>query len=598
MNSPYKTQPPKALAGDIFRLRRFLRELNTRGARKLLLGRKRMPNDKLDFGLYQSSGQLEPRRYTSGKTQADMIEEIVDAFGSNDIVFLKATVGSGKSAVGLRTILEFGRGIVSVPTKVLSDQYVAAYEGEKYFMKEDGSKLKIGILKGRRNFRCKLQADKGRDFSCDNSSLPCKRHIDWKNGERRIDAVRACPHWGFVFRSELAKSIKDARKSPYVGIKGEWTWCMKGDCPYWQQFQAYVEADAIVMNSAKWAAELSAGRLPDVPITVVDEADYWLDSLAVKVSVTERTIGWLQDAVKRSLRFGGEDEETEMKDMVEELRDEWSENIAGKGNPIKLVQSLVKILNEIDETSGDTCWKLESVLEHKSHAEWEIWDKSITYFVPDPKIVFESIREKVGGKWLLMSATSQSSVVMKDVFGIKPTFVEGETRFPGRLVRRRLGSEEVINYRKWADDGFKRKYWGMLERMMKKAKRPAFVPVHAHTYLHPGLRNKVRAGGDSYTFDDIMFTTKMDRGADLKGVKSVIILKFPFPDRSDPLLKGMERRLGQESFRSYYRDISGREFVQQIGRVLRSDEDEAEFWSPDEMCHSQLSRLWKGDMVG
>ncbi len=557
-----------------------------------------MRPSELEFGLFEGNGSLAPRRYSSGKTQADLINEIVSAFESSDVVFLKATVGSGKSAIGLRTILEFGRGIVSVPTKILSDQYAAAYEGQKYFRKEDGSKLKIGILKGRRNFRCKLMADRGRDFSCDGRALPCKRPVDWKNGERRVDAVRECPHWGFIFRSAVAKGIKDAAKADYQGIKGDWAWCMKGACPYWQQFSAYVEADAIVMNSAKWAAEVSAGRLPAMPITVVDEADYWLDSLAVKVSVTERTIGWLQDAVKRSAGFGLDDDGSEMKAMMDDVRDQFTENVAGKGDPIKLVQSLVKVLVEIDETSGDTGWKLESVLEHKAHAEWELSDKGITYFVPDPKIVLESVREKVGGKWLLMSATVQSREVLREVFGIEPTFVEGETRFPGRLIRRKLGSEEVINYRKWADDAFKRKYWGMLERIMKRAKRPGFVPVHAMAYLPPGLRDKVREGGDSHTFDDIMFTTKMDRGADLRGVHSVIILKFPFPDRSDPLLRGMERRLGKDAFSTYYKDISGREFVQQIGRVLRGDGDEAEFWSPDEMCHAQLRQLWKGEMVG
>ena len=556
-----------------------------------------MPRDKLELGLYDRKGQLEPRRYSSGKTQTDIIGEILDAFDSNDIVFLKATVGSGKSAIGLRTVLEFGQGVVSVPTKVLSDQYADSYERDKYFLKEDGSKAKIGILKGRRNFRCPYQADKGRDVSCDNSALPCKRPVDWKHGENRIDALRECPHWGFIFKKGSAVSVKDARKVPYEAVRGEHVWCMKGECPYWKQFQAYVDADAVVMNSAKWAAELNVGRLPRVPITVIDEADYWLDSLTVKISVTERTIDWLQERVKRTVELS-EGEDTGLEELMMELRDIWSEAMSVGGNPLKLAKSLVELLEEIDETSGDMFWKLGSVLEHKDHAEWDIRDGRITYFVPEPKIVLHGILEKVGGKWLLMSATVQSHEVIKDVFGIEPTFVEGETRFPGKLIEKRLGSEEVVNYRKWSDDGFKREYWSVLKKMMKKVKRPSFVPVHAHAYLPPELREKVREGGDSYTEDDIMFTTKMDRGADLKGIKSIIILKFPYPDKSDPLLRGMERRLGPDAFRNYYRDISGRDFVQQIGRVLRSDEDVAEFWSPDEICHAQLWRLWKGEMVG
>ncbi len=555
-----------------------------------------MLGGKLEFGLYGQGGRLEPRRYSSGKTQVDIIEEIIGAFQKSDIVFLKATVGSGKSAVGLRSILEFGRGVVSVPTKVLSDQYAASYEGDKYFLKEDGSKAKIGILKGRRNFRCPLQAEKGREVSCDNSVLPCKRPVDWKHGEHRIDALRECPHWGFIFPKGVADSIKGARRVPYEAVKGRYAWCMKGECPYWKQFQAYVAADAIVMNSAKWAAELNVGRLPKVPITVIDEADYWLDSLAVKVSVTERTIGWLQEQVRRSIESGEPEDDTELENMMGLFNDLWSEAIAGRGDPLKLVEFLVELLDEIDETSGDLYWKLGAVLEHRGHAEWNIWEKGITYFVPDPKIVFQGILDKVGGKWLLMSATVQSKEVLKSVFGIEPIFVDGETRFPGKLVPRRLGPEEVINYRKWADDKFKRKYWSTLREIMQKAKRPCFAPVHAHAYLPSSLREKVRESSDVYNQDGIMFTTKMDRGADLKGIGSIILLKFPYPDREDPLLKGMERRLGPEAFRRYYLDIAGREFVQQIGRVLRSEKDVAEFWSPDQMCHANLGPLWKGSI--
>jgi Rad3-related DNA helicase len=557
-----------------------------------------MPTGKIDFRLHDKNGPLEPRRYSSGKTQIDLIEEILKAFQGNDIVFLKATVGSGKSAVGLRTVMEFGRGVVSVPTKVLSDQYAAAYEGDKYFLKEDGSKAKIGILKGRRNFRCLHQADRGKEVSCDSTALPCKRPVDWKRGEHRIDALQECAHWGFIFTKRTAESARCPRKIDYEGVKGRWTWCMKGECPYWKQFQAYISADAIVMNSAKWAAELCVGRLPKVPLTVVDEADYWLDSLTVKVTLTERTIARLHELVRRAVEMSTARENAELVEMMEELREAWSATMAGGGDPMKLVDLTVEVLEEVDETSGDLYWKLSSVLEHRKHSEYDMWEKGITYFVPDPKIVLKSILDKVGGKWLLMSATVQDREVLKEVFGVDPTFVEGETTFPGMLIPRRLGSEEVVNHRKWSDEKFRRKYWSVLDKIMQRAKLPGFVPIHAHAYLPPDVRDRVLKAGDVHEEDGFMFTTKMDRGADLKGIKSIIILKFPYPDKSDPLLRGMERRLGREAFQGYYRDISSREFVQQIGRVLRSDEDVAEFWSPDWMCHAQLGRLWRGKISG
>jgi len=551
----------------------------------------------LRLNLYDQEGPCEPLCYSSGKTQIDLIEEILEAFHGNDIVFLKGTVGSGKSVVGLRTILEFGRGIVSVPTKVLSDQYAASYERDKYFMKDDGQRAKIGILKGRGNFRCMYQADEGREISCNNSTLPCKRPIDWEHGERRIDALQECPHWGFIFSSGLAESIKNAERRPYQGIKGEWAWCMKGECPYWKQFQAYVLSDAVVMNSAKWAAEVNIGRLPQAPITVIDEADGWLDSLAVKVSLTGKTIEGLQRRIRRNIVPERGDEEKELQNRIEELRGLWSEILAGKGDPLELVEFLARLLEEIDETSERLYWRLKSVLEHRDYAEWEITERGVVYFIPDPKIVLQSFLDRVGGKWLLMSATVQSEDVLKDVFGIAPTFVEGEVKFPGKLVQARLGSEGAVNHRKWMDDGFKQKYWRVLHKILRKAKRPGFVPVHAYKYLSPRLRTKMLESGDVCYHRDMMFSTKMDRGADLKGMKSIILLKFPYPDRGDPLLKGMERRLGVGPFRQYYRDMAKREFVQQIGRTLRSPEDVIEFWSPDNTCHVQLRWLWKGSIA-
>jgi hypothetical protein len=56
----------------------------------------------------------------------------------------------------------------------------------------------------------------------------------------------------------------------------------------------------------------------------------------------------------------------------------------------------------------------------------------------------------------------------------------------------------------------------------------------------------------------------------------------------------VERRLGRRVFWAYYRDIAERCFIQQLGRVLRSDADEVEFWSPDETRHRLLFRVWRG----
>ncbi len=538
----------------------------------------------LKLRLYEKKKQLKPRTYSSGKTQPDLIEEILEAFKSHDLVLLRAMVGSGKSVVGIRTILEFGMGVVSVPTKVLSDQYAASYEGERYFLKEDGSRAEIVIMKGRDNFPCQHMREKGHNVTCANRRIPCRRPLNREAGEHRIDALKECPHWGFVFPKGVAKDLKGAEKMFYEGIDGEWAACMHGDCEYWAQFSSFQSADVIVMNSMKWAAEVSMGRLPKSPITVIDEADEWLDSLALKAQITEKRIAAIMEKLQ--------DE-----DSVSELRVAWRKAMGGRDH-FGLAVLLTNMLEEIDETSDDFFWKLKSVVENWENVECEVENDSLLYLVPDPKPVLRKLIERVGGKWLMMSATLQSEEVLREVFGIEPLIVEGETNFPGRLIQRISGEEVAVNHDKWSSDSFKREYWKNLSEIMSRARRPAFIPIHAFKYLPPEIAGKIDRGADISDCGGVMMSTKMDRGADLKGMGSIIVTKFPFPDMNDPLLRGMKKRLGKKSFFAYYQDIAERCFVQQVGRVLRSGDDVAEFWSPDETCHTRLHGVWKGRIEG
>ncbi len=89
----------------------------------------------------------------------------------------------------------------------------------------------------------------------------------------------------------------------------------------------------------------------------------------------------------------------------------------------------------------------------------------------------------------------------------------------------------------------------------------------------------------------------MDRGADLEGMESVLILKYPRPDYSNPLIKATKKKLGDKKFWPYYRDIARRDFIQQVGRTVRSPDDEVEFWSPDKKCHDMLQKCWEGDIT-
>jgi len=60
---------------------------------------------------------MTPLTYSTGKNQAEVVDEILEAFEESDIVFLKGVVGSGKSVIGIRTALEFGGGTSVSPRK-------------------------------------------------------------------------------------------------------------------------------------------------------------------------------------------------------------------------------------------------------------------------------------------------------------------------------------------------------------------------------------------------------------------------------------------------------------------------------------------------
>lgn len=538
------------------------------------------------LGLYDDSGELLPRVYSSGKTQLDAIEEILEAFESSDIVFFKGVVGSGKSVVGIRTALEFGKGVVSVPTKVLSDQYARSYEKEKYFVKFNGSRAKLGVMKGRRNFPCLYLQDKGHDGTAASRTIPCRRPLKKSAGERRLDALKDCRHWGFLFPKSYGSKIEDAEKLPYIGVGGEWLLCLKGECPYWKQFTAYVDADVTIMNSAKWMAEVMIGRIPKVPITVVDEADEWLDSLALKTVISERHVEKIADFLR------------DQKEFKKELESFWNEVLKGNTDPIEFAIFFAGLLEELDETGDELLWKLKAVVEHEEWVECEKRENSLLFLVPDPRPVFRKIFEKLKCRWLLMSATIQSNSVLREIFGIEPIIVEGETKFPGTLIRRKSGHEVVVRHENWTKEEFREAYWRCLYEIFELAEKPAFVPVHAFKYLPIELFEKLKTSSDDMVeLENIFLSSKMDRGADLKGMKSIILLKFPFPEVEDPLLKGMKKRLGDKAFWLYYRDMADRSFIQQIGRVLRSPHDKAEFWSPDLICHEMLRRVWKGEII-
>lgn len=288
------------------------------------------------WSLYNEEKFLAPLKFSNGKTQEDIVNEILNSIKEgNKVIFVKGMCGTGKSAIALNVAKEIGRTSIVVPGKNLQRQYKKDYENKKYVLKEDGEKLKISVITGRKNHICKFLEDSktaipkveknsilgdifdrkrddilgliGKDLSADNRNLPCKIELNEKNWRRikeyikqnkdvnsedyqSIDDVKraavagACPYWCPVLpeKYEYRKNFPDQKKKTYKGLK-DTTFTIynrKEGCSFYKQFESYLNSDVIVFNSQKYKLETAMNRKPLTEIEIIDECDEFLDSFS------------------------------------------------------------------------------------------------------------------------------------------------------------------------------------------------------------------------------------------------------------------------------------------------------------------------------
>ena len=230
------------------------------------------------WSLHQNGERLEPLKFQNGKTQEDVVREIVNLSKSHKVIFLHGTCGSGKSAIALNVARILGKSSIVVPVKALQRQYEEDYITKKYLSKPDGKKMKIAMITGKTNHDSIIEpgiscadpslpeniriVDRNRDkilkYVKENPFLKNPDSIDIKN-VRRITIAAANPYWGPIVPSNFElKSLTDAKKKKYKGCDGEnYTFYhRKEGCSYYDQYLSYINADAIIFNSAKYRAEL------------------------------------------------------------------------------------------------------------------------------------------------------------------------------------------------------------------------------------------------------------------------------------------------------------------------------------------------------
>ncbi|MCW8965493.1 MAG: DEAD/DEAH box helicase family protein [Candidatus Pacearchaeota archaeon] len=298
----------------------------------------------MSWSLYEGDKFLSPKVFSNGKSQKNVVDEVIElAKEGKKIIFIHGVCGTGKSAIALNIAKKLGRASVVVPGKNLQMQYKKDYEENKYILKDNNEKLKISVITGRNNHKCKFLEDNktaipnftkevnqrlhdifakkrdeiketiGKDVSADNNNIPCKIEIREKNWQRirqylqenkdvnskdfdnikdvkRVSVAGVCPYWCPVIpdKYELgAKSFANCKQKKYLGLDNTnfIFYKRKPGCSFYEQFNSFIESDVIVFNSMKYKLESLLNRKPLTEVEIVDECDEFLDSFSNQRSV-------------------------------------------------------------------------------------------------------------------------------------------------------------------------------------------------------------------------------------------------------------------------------------------------------------------------
>ncbi len=572
----------------------------------------------MTWNLYNNNTFLEPIEFSNGKTQEDVVNEVIKLIKEgNKIIFIKGACGSGKSAVALNIAKELGKTSIVVPIKGLQKQYEEDYTNKLYVLK-DGKKLKITVIDGRNNHKCLYN-----NTFADNKELPCTIEIKEKNFKilmkylrhpeelesiddiNRRSIANICPHWSPIIPEEMDYNLKDAEILSYKGLKNTKFnfYKRKLGCSYYDQFNSYINSDIIVFNSKKYELENLMNRKPETEIEIIDECDYFLDNLS-----NEKII----NLNKLSLRISNipkkEELVQEINNLINEIRKLTTEPILIKKTK---VNELLKIFQTTSLTEDNEDYDyLDRIQEIAKYFE-NILDETYVSLEKDIlSIVTINLEKKLNELldknkvFVMMSGTIHSEEVLRNIFGIKDfKTVEAETKFKGQVHKIYTELEENFNYEFSKNN--RGLYLKALSKCIEIANKPALVYVKAYNDLPTiqecidyGITNiktredlieeqeTFRRGELIQNFKDkqhkILYSTKCSRGVDFPGdiCNSIIFTKYPYPNINSLFWKVLKKEK-PNAFNSFYYEKAKRDLIQIIYRGVRSEDDEVDILSPD-----------------
>jgi Rad3-related DNA helicase len=630
------------------------------------------------WNLYQNNKFLKPLCFSNGKSQEDVVQEVLKLIEKGKkIIFIHGVCGTGKSAIALNLASHLGKSSIVVPGKNLQAQYKRDYEGEKYLLKPNGEKLKISVITGRNNHECKFLKENQNvipkikkeinsklndifsekkekvknliqeDLSANNSQIPCKieiREANWpklkeyikQNSKvslndfksikdvKRMSIAPICPYWSPVLPEKYDLKSLDGKKRKYEGLDGTTfvQYKRKEGCPFYEQFDSYIDSDVIVFNSLKYKLETALLRKPKTEVEIIDECDEFLDSFS-----NERVINIerLQNSLMQALGSGEGDEK--MIEILFEIlnyfkKDPRIERILEKKEIIPLkatgIYDLLKIflkenwLKDIDDESYlfdvlETAKMFIGFME-ESYIILTKKDNNLFVHIVTTNLAkkFEQLVEK-NKVLVLMSGTLHSDLVLSNIFGLNNfEKVDAEVEGQGKVEIKKTGLEINCKYSNFSQEKFTRKdYLKALDKCLEKAPHPTLVHINAfmdlpseEELIEYELENLVsreeiremqktdKVGKLTKEFKegkrDVLFSTRDSRGIDFPGneCKSIVFTKYPNPNVQAAFWKILMKTKPQHYW-TFYRDKARREFLQKIYRGLRFKEDHIYLLSPD-----------------
>lgn len=568
------------------------------------------------WSLHKDGQRLEPLKFSNGKTQEDVVKEIVDLIKKGEkIIFLHGICGTGKSAIALNIARVLGKAAIVVPVKNLQRQYEEDYMGKMKLFKLNGENMNIAMITGRDNHDSVFKAGVScadpflpenikiieknknllREFYEQNSLIKHKDVIDVRK-LKRVSIAPSNPYWSPIISAEYDFPLKDAVRKRYAGLNGKEFifYHRKKGCGYYDQYQNYIDADVIIFNSAKYKIEVALDRKPETEIDIIDEADEFLDNFSNQV---ELNLTRLSNSL-RNINLDDEEARDGLDKIIALIKLE-EKKIAAVGfkkddilhindTNIGKILSLFLKYPEIElEVMMDDLNYANKAIEAARDFEDFFEDTFLSYYIREDNLYVDLVSINLSKRlneiinknkaFVFMSGTLHSERVLKNVFGIKDyKVVEAETELQGRVDAKTIGKEFDCSYRNFQNGNAKREdYLRALNTCVEIADKPFLVHVNAFDDLpsereiaEMGIRGVmsreelIRLQGNDKTgvlissfkqkLFDSLYSTKCSRGVDFPGD---ICRSMIFTKYPNPNIRGTFWKIFARTHSSYYWDF-------------------------------------------